>query len=303
MRKFNGHHEIFLRPSQVKQIAGRAGRFSAKGGTSTNAPDMDAPSTATVEAAHGEVLTLHEGDMPYLRRCMESSFSPIKRAVFKPLGDSLRGLASLVPSNIGFPTLFGLSRALAAMNPNFDKGDQTSFLKVSEALEAVKGLTFQHRKTFASCPVPHRDSNAITTLKEWATAHAAGREVDFRGWIRSQALSELFKSPELNPVSKSDVAEGSPRSISSDMLGQLESVHRCLVGYLWLGCRLPQTFADMDACREWKSRVEQALLEGLKTARAPRAEQSKTRVTRGVQAGIAAGMTGQAGHVVQSVVI
>lgn len=225
---------------------------------------MDAPSK-TIAATPGEVLTLHEPDMDYLRESMASPFTPIKQAVLKPNSVFLRGLSDLAPAGVAFPTLLGLSRALAATHPLINLGDDTGASIISEILENVPDLTFADRVTFISAPAPARSPQALDTLEEWARDHAAGREVDLRGWLRSHAPPEVLKGPErLKAQSSAAGRAGEPReSVSSEGLAHLEGLHRCLVLYLWLGHRLPQTFSDMELCQEWKSRLESALMAGL----------------------------------------
>lgn len=79
-----------LSGSQIKQIAGRAGRYG------TGAPG---------EEAGGEVTTMEEVDLPILRKALAAPLVPIERAVLGPTSDSVAALSTLmaVPRPGTFP--------------------------------------------------------------------------------------------------------------------------------------------------------------------------------------------------------
>lgn len=224
---------------------------------------MEAPSSAG-ESLPGEVLTLHEADMGQLRKCMESPFTPISRAVLKAPVTTIAGLAELVSSGVRTPTLFGLRRALTVTAPIFAIGDEVTSIKLSEALERVQGLSLEDRLVFVSCPAAERDPRVISSLQQWASAHATGRDADLESWLRFHTGSDDLDTSK-QPSSASDGSRRAGPIDSSEAVLRLESIHRCLVLYMWLGVRLPQTFVNTDLCLEWKDKVENTLMVRLRS--------------------------------------
>ncbi|CAO1632177.1 unnamed protein product [Sympodiomycopsis kandeliae] len=81
-QKYNGSEMVPLSASQIKQIAGRAGRF----GTSSDG-----------SADGGVVTCLQEEDMPILRAALASEKADIKYAMTAPFSDRATNLRSLLP--------------------------------------------------------------------------------------------------------------------------------------------------------------------------------------------------------------
>ncbi|CEH12842.1 p-loop containing nucleoside triphosphate hydrolase protein [Ceraceosorus bombacis] len=81
LHKWNGKETVSLSGSQIKQIAGRAGRYG------TGAPG---------EEAGGEVTTMEEIDLPILRKALAAPLLPIERAVLGPTNDAVAALSTLM---------------------------------------------------------------------------------------------------------------------------------------------------------------------------------------------------------------
>ncbi|PWN26280.1 hypothetical protein BDZ90DRAFT_233413 [Jaminaea rosea] len=83
--KFNGKETIPLSASQIKQIAGRAGRY----GMGLNGEADDASS--------GQALTLQEGDMDVVRAALASPRADLTRASVQPPPENIERLMALLP--------------------------------------------------------------------------------------------------------------------------------------------------------------------------------------------------------------
>ena len=70
LSKFDGTTVRPLAPTEVKQIAGRAGRYSSNLGA-------------------GEVTCLHDGDLPLLRRTLSAPLSPLTKSGLAPTFEQL----------------------------------------------------------------------------------------------------------------------------------------------------------------------------------------------------------------------
>ncbi|KAE8269104.1 hypothetical protein A4X09_0g3237 [Tilletia walkeri] len=84
--KWDGGSVVPLSTSQIKQIAGRAGRY----GTQENVGDS--------EAKGGIVTTLNEDDLPYVHAALASGIVPIRRAGMHVLTPDISELAMLLSS-------------------------------------------------------------------------------------------------------------------------------------------------------------------------------------------------------------
>ena len=86
--------------SQIKQIAGRAGRFG----------QHDAGS-------EGGVTTLNEQDLPLLRQILPSPLTPVPRAAIEPGYDRLAQLALLLPEETPYANLLETYENLVHLSP------------------------------------------------------------------------------------------------------------------------------------------------------------------------------------------
>ncbi|EGG13181.1 uncharacterized protein MELLADRAFT_32543 [Melampsora larici-populina 98AG31] len=245
--KFDGQREVTLSTSQIKQIGGRAGRFGilpTKVKSESNQSSEGEPITQCV----GEVATLQESEMPLLRKCMVAPFEPITQAVIKAPFETVQGLARMVPPGVRFSTLLNLRRTLTVTSPIFAIGDENNAAGIADLLEDITNLSLAERDLFCSAPASSRNPVAMTALRSWATAHSKRKLGN---------LSEIKTEPINEKKSKSK------EKLDQQSLFRLESLHKCLVLYLWLGFRLPETFTFMKLCTDLKLKSEDALALGL----------------------------------------
>ena len=76
LEKYDGRRRRRLTPAEIKQIAGRAGRYGT-------------------EHAYGQVTCLHDDDMQYLQEALASPPEPLTRAGLAPTSEQLRQYVSL----------------------------------------------------------------------------------------------------------------------------------------------------------------------------------------------------------------
>ncbi|KNZ48766.1 hypothetical protein VP01_541g1 [Puccinia sorghi] len=284
LHKFDGRNEVALSTSQIKQIGGRAGRFGVlPGGTITQSDESEAgpkgctssSSTGTMAASGsiGEVLTLNEKDMGLLRQSMAAPFRAIDRAVLKAPFSTVEGLARRLPEGVRYSTLLELRRVLTLTRQEYAIGDEKNAGSIADALQGIPALSLAERDLFCTAPASSRSPIAIAALQAWAHAHAARREVDFEAWVRHENIEHTIQSIEssikLHSSSQTTTNlqgkknQAKLERLHNDNLLRLESIHKCLVLYLWLAFRLPESFAHFDRCHQLKLRTESALGIGL----------------------------------------
>ncbi|KAH9812556.1 P-loop containing nucleoside triphosphate hydrolase protein [Melampsora americana] len=251
--KFDGQREVNLSSSQIKQIGGRAGRFGILPNQSKSEPNQSLEGEPLTQCV-GEVTTLQEFEMPLLRKCMVAPFEPITQAVIKAPFETVQGLARMVPTGVRFSTLLNLRQTLTVTSPIFAIGDETNPAGIAEMLEEIKHLSLAERDLFCSAPVNSRNPVAMSALRSWATAHAK------QSISSMKSLGEMVIQT-LNETNEKKIS--SKEKVNSQTLLRLESLHKCLVLYLWLGFRLPETFTDLKRCTDLKVKSEEALSLGL----------------------------------------
>ncbi|PLW15115.1 hypothetical protein PCANC_13947 [Puccinia coronata f. sp. avenae] len=279
LHKFDGRNEVPLSTSQIKQIGGRAGRFgilpgaaaSAQAGESQVGPDDRSASIPQASGTVGEVLTLNESDMSLLRKSMVAPFGAIDRAVLKAPFSTVEGLARRVAEGVRYASLLELRRMLTLTRPEFAIGDEKNAGAIADALQGIPALSLAERDLFCSAPVSSRSPIAIAALQAWARAHSLRREVDFLGWVRHEKVeqtiasieSTIINSSESPPPPKKKQNQLKLEKMHNETLLRLESIHKCLVLYLWLAFRLPESFLHFELCHQLKLRTETALGIGL----------------------------------------
>jgi ATP-dependent RNA helicase SUPV3L1/SUV3 len=266
LHKWNGKEEVLMSFSQIKQIAGRAGRFGQHNAGS-----------------EGGVTTLNEQDLPLLRQILPSPLTPVPRAVVEPGYDRLAQLALLLPNEASYAELLETYESLVHMSPACMPAAVLPHIKLSELLKGfTKDLTLKEMVTFGYAPVNLRDNKVVTAFQNFVKAYIDEGEVLLEDALESGRLIPNLELVELTRKSMHDLSTSQlragvtpapiPAAIVTAIPG-LESLHKALVLYLWLSFRLPLNFPERTEATELKLRTEAMLdfclerLPGLKKKR------------------------------------
>lgn len=279
LRKYDGTKEVPLSDSQVKQIAGRAGRYG-QATTAGSSPDANS----------GLVTTLEADDLPALRAALASPPKPIPRAyldapleamealsmLLLPTGDS-DSLSTMVP----YATLLQDFREFALVPRACAYSDVVNASKVAELLAAQeKDLSLDELATFSRAPVASRDESVVSAFNAYVSRYVADGCVETVDALKDTGLLDALELVELAKeaypaTTNAKTFRPLPPAIVA-ALPQLESLHRALVLYVWLSFRLELAFPGRAEAIEHKERAEDALefllerLPGLKRTRQPR---------------------------------
>ncbi|KAK3039342.1 hypothetical protein RJ639_028742 [Escallonia herrerae] len=142
LSKYNGDKIVPVEASQVKQIAGRAGRRGSR------YPD-------------GLTTTLNLDDLDYLIECLKRPFEEVKKAGLFPFFEQVELFAGQLP-NITFTRLL-------------EKHDHVK--KIANMLEKVQGLSLEDRFNFCFAPVNIRDPKAMHHLLRFASSYSQDMRV------------------------------------------------------------------------------------------------------------------------------
>ncbi|CEQ38807.1 SPOSA6832_00253, partial [Sporobolomyces salmonicolor] len=300
LHKWDGQAEVRLATPQIKQIAGRAGRYGVHTPVSPSAPDLDldpaeaSSPTSTGESVLGEATTLDAVDLPILRSAMAEPIVQVTQASQNPPFESFRALYELVSPSTPLSRIFALSRAITRTKPHYRSIGSASFGAVGDRINHIHPLTFEERYLFGSAPVNLRDVKVVEALLDFVQSYADGRPILMEDWGARVGLHDALERVSEVRQLKAAAAHTADRSttpapppeltrrqsavFSPTNLQTLESLHRCLTLYLWLSYRLSPIFCDQPAARTLRQQVERAIeftLDGMRFERVDRGKGAK----------------------------
>ncbi|KAN0065474.1 RNA helicase [Thecaphora frezii] len=303
LTKWNGKETVALSTSQIKQIAGRAGRYGTK-------RDKDEPDG-------GIVTTRNEDELEMLREALASPVVPINQAAIQPSSDALADLAAILPpsskpsqssNTVDFTSQFRTLSEIYTDVSLLARVDAESFFlsdfsqqhSISPLVESASRnlLTLHEREKFGNAPANTRDERVMAFLANAVRRFSRGHLVKFDecnadlGTLEVEKLTlDAMKEARSQRDAKIKAAkseedkrfiEAEPLALHLDgkhplldinTLMLLESLHRSLSLYLWLSFRFPLAFCYRDAVEERKKKMEDGIefcLEGIRFGRAKR---------------------------------
>ncbi|XP_010937118.1 ATP-dependent RNA helicase SUV3L, mitochondrial [Elaeis guineensis] len=157
LSKYNGDKMVPVAPSQVKQIAGRAGRRGSA------YPD-------------GLTTTFLLDDLDYLIECLQQPFQEVTKIGLFPFFEQVELFAAQFP-NATFCELLDKFRENCRLDGNYFLCRNDGVNKVANMLEKVQGLSLEERLNFCFAPVNIRDPKAMYHLLRFAMHYSQNRPV------------------------------------------------------------------------------------------------------------------------------
>ncbi|KAJ7063690.1 P-loop containing nucleoside triphosphate hydrolase protein [Mycena amicta] len=239
--KFDGDRETLLSVSQMKQIAGRAGRFGMH---------------ESGEAPGGFVTTLREADLPVLQRTLPKANTPARHARISSTQAGLQGIVAYLPENASTETLFTAYIYAGSFGPHYLPAVVNHLPTISEFLDTQQ-FTLSDRLLMLDAPFPWRDKMAMNTIAQILHQYYKDAHIDLEACMRDLGYNDKLLDAE-HGMKHGTTRSGKSFRPSQELQG-LEMFHKILVLYIWLGFRNPVACAAFDLAQEWKGRVEQAL--------------------------------------------
>jgi ATP-dependent RNA helicase SUPV3L1/SUV3 len=288
LHKFNGRNEVPLSLTQIKQIAGRAGRFGQGRTSSPTAFPMPGVSTVSSPAVRdiadtadpampdetpapgGEVTTLHKADLPLLRSLLPRPLPSITHATVDVPFEVTEQLAALLPLSTQFSELLDHVSNLARLPPHTTLGTTQHKLPLSDLIEPMREhLSLSEFDLFTYSPVNTRDQRIVDIFRTIVSGFATTGKVSFDEVFGPSKLLKTLEAVELalsTMPSPSQIQAGKKwvlPGIVINSLPLLESLHKSLVLYIWLSFRLNVAFPDRPIAVEVKARTEAVLEQSL----------------------------------------
>lgn len=253
--------------TQIKQIAGRAGRFGlhtpkAEATTSVLSEDEE---PVPVIAPGGIVTTLHAHDLPLLTKLLPQPLPPISRATLDPPMEGVSALADLLPAETTYRQLLEHFAALARTPPNIVVSNTSQKNPVADLLEPFKSqLGLSEMTLFCFSPLSARNEQATSVFKMFLRTYVDTGAVDLVRALHDSGLLTVLEKVEntLREAPKPVIGAKQPTVLVTS-LPMLETLHKSLVLYIWLSFRLEISFPERTLASEIKERTEKALEECL----------------------------------------
>jgi ATP-dependent RNA helicase SUPV3L1/SUV3 len=243
--KFNGNQDIRLSDSQIKQIAGRAGRFGMHGD--------DTP---------GFVATLHNDDLPILRKALAAPVKSLSCAYINASNDISARVVDCLPYNSSSAALLETYKYVSRTRwpYQFQTSSVTDVREICDFIDTIAGdLTFKDKIHLMMAPIAWRDPPSLDILTRFCHQYCNQMQVNLVQCLQNGQELDTLEGVEMH------MKNGLPRSMPA-ALTQLEVLHKALVLYMWMHMRSPVPWSDEVEANNLKERTERALqwcLEGL----------------------------------------
>lgn len=250
--KHNGLDFRLIQTSEIKQIAGRAGRYKTASDAikKDSAENIDGESTTSQEKTQpiksvGLVTTLESFDLPIVQRAMETEVEPLKTAGIFPPSDVLLRFANYFPPKTPFSYIVLRLHEISSLHPSFHLCRLKEQIGVADLIQPYN-LTNMDRIVFMSAPVAIREPGFADVIREFADC------------VAKQTGGELLDLKSLNLELLEMDIRAHPQG-SKGYLKESETLHKALTLYLWLSYRFAGIFRSQALAFHVKGLVEEKI--------------------------------------------
>ncbi len=246
--KFNGVRWERISDNQLKQIAGRAGRYRTASQTASQTTDGTVSCDKIEESSlpqippsinSGLVTSLDQRDLPNVIEAMQNTAEPVMTAGIMPPTNIVTQFATYFPPKTPFSYILVRLHELALMDPRFHLCELRDQVRVADIIESVKKLTTSDRMIFCAAPINPRHEKMGLICQAFARCVAKNRG----GGLQEISVLNLdILNEKLSP--------------NKEYLAELELLHKALVLYLWLSYRFAGVFTSQEMAFYVKGLVE-----------------------------------------------
>ena len=243
VRKFDGKEMTNLTVSSVKQIAGRAGRYSETHGMQT-----------------GYVSALTSRDLMYIKQAMNAPIRELEKAAIWPTFDIWKQyMAKFSKDESLYDSLLQFERETKDKRMEHyyvaTVDDKAELMKLFLRENLYKKVPIDDQLILSLCPINlNMSSPEVTemTFKYIKNVHQRTTKTIFDfGFIDHKLLTT---SPNIASVHFDK---------SAALLRLLEDHHKVVLMFLWLSQRFPTLFVDKESATELKTLIEKRIQQEL----------------------------------------
>jgi len=236
--------------AEIKQIAGRAGRYSTaeadmKKSVTDNKPSVMSPASPDVIAplapvkSIGLVTTFEREDFPLVEAAMNSEAEPITSAGLHPPAYIMEQFAKHFPPETPFSYLLMRMQEISQVTSRFHLCDLQTQMSIADAIEPIDGLTTTDKLILCSAPIEPRKPGESELVRAYARVIVESRGV---GILEIEEL-------ELDLLGEDYIA-------STGYLRSLEQLHKGVITWMWLSYRFIGLFLKKNLALHVKELVE-----------------------------------------------
>ena len=236
MSKWDGWMEVPLEVSQVKQIAGRAGRYG-------------------MGVESGVVTTLDPSDLLLLSAAMESKQEPLRYARVGFISNRIMDIFEALPRGSTATTVRDALLYCSALHPSMAVMDPNA--KEAETMRYVdsfsQDLSFTERALMLHCPFPSMDDQCKAIMGQVLSTYRNKFSVDLRKILLDSGL--LVTLEQVLALKRTKTVLTKPKRD----LASLETLHSVLTIYAWLSLRNSIAFNAYDQAVALRKATQEAM--------------------------------------------
>lgn len=259
--KFNGKSKQRISISQIKQIAGRAGRFRVAP-SSSNSSNNDSE-TQTASETGGRVTALSSSDLRYIDRCLKETTPRIVKGGLFPSETLFRHYAIPLYSTRSFDRILEQLEMSNEMGSHHFLCGVNHMIELSRLFGGISGLTLNEKLVLSKAPVKVKIDMCVNAFKRFCVVISKSESVT------------LLDIPEV-PLMALDQS----RKFDVKDIDTFESIHNCIGIYLWLSYRFPMNFTDREGAFELKGLCEKLIDKALVDTRDKRLNRWSRKIAR-----------------------
>lgn len=262
LSKFDGKSNANIPISEIKQIAGRAGRYKTAADAIKKTDSPTGEISQTVERNVGLATTLDSVDHALLKRAMSTEVEPLKTAGIFPPSTILQKFAAYFPKGTPLSYIMLRLNEFATLNPMFALCDFNEQLLLADMIEPFN-MTLQDQLVFIAAPANVKRNEQRPIIEALAAI------------IANRSSTDLLDIPALDFELLDDTLKEGKQYLS-----RLEALHQGITLYLWLSYRFAGVFRSQALAFHIKSLVEERINQSL--ANVP-FEENRRRIIQGLK--------------------
>ena len=214
MEKFDSGQLRHLYAPQIKQIAGRAGRFRVAGAE-------ESPGDVG-----GSTTTIRSQDLPVLIEGLAAENPPLEQAMLWPPWRVFEKFSQEFPDGTPLATMVSQFADLGATTGHYRVLESETQIILAQAIEDIGGIDLESRYSITLAPIATRNQDEVDLFIRLATVLARAKPVTVESPTLKIPLWFIDKVP-------GDLKVGNGKW-TAVKLHTLEMIHKLIMIYCWL---------------------------------------------------------------------